>query len=241
MRPKLVFTGPTLSHADAQRAADVICLPPAVQGSIVAAVQHYDPAAILIVDGGFQTEPAVRHKEILWAISTGVAVIGAGSMGALRAAELHPHMRGVGLIYRWYRRYAFAPDDAVAVLHGPEAVDFAALTDALVDLRRTVRAARRRRLIATDVAVRLEDAARYMNFRERTLERMVRAGLPARNDAEINMCANVLKAAFVQQKKRDALQAMKLLNESAFMTTALPYFKVTTVFLRDLEEAGLSI
>jgi hypothetical protein len=241
MRPKLVFTGPTLSHLEAQRAADVISLPPAVQGSIVAAVQHYDPAAIVIVDGGFQTEPAVRHKEILWAINEGVAVIGAGSMGALRAAELHPHMRGIGLIYRWYRRYAFAPDDAVAVLHGPEAVDFAALTDALVDLRRTVRAARRGLLIANDVAVRLEDAARSLNFRERTLERMVRAGLPARNDAEIDMCANVLKAAFVQQKKLDALQAMKLLNESPLVTTSLSHFKVTAAFLRDLEEAGLSI
>ncbi len=124
MRPKLVFTGPTLSHAEAQRAADVICLAPAVQGSVVAAVQRYDPAAILIVDGGFQSEPAVRHKEILWAISQGVPVIGAASMGALRAAELHPHMRGVGLVYRWYRRNAFAPDDAVAVLHGPAAADF---------------------------------------------------------------------------------------------------------------------
>jgi hypothetical protein len=241
MRPKLVFTGPTLSQADAQRAADVICLPPAVQGSIVAAVQHYDPTGILIVDGGFQTEPAVRHKEILWAISQGVAVIGAASMGALRAAELHPHMRGVGLVYRWYRRFAFAPDDAVAVLHGPEAVDFAALTDALVDLRRTVRAARRRRLITPDVAVRLEDAARTLNFRERTLERTLRAGLPGCGDAEREAYLSVLQAAFIRQKKHDALQAMKLLNESALVTTSLPYFRVTTAFLRDLEEAGLSI
>ncbi|TIT86320.1 MAG: TfuA domain-containing protein, partial [Mesorhizobium sp.] len=120
MRPRLVFTGPTLSHPEAQQVADVICLPPAVQGSIVAAVQRYDPAAIVIIDGAFQAEPAVRHKEILWAISQAIPVIGAGSMGALRAAELYPYMHGVGLIYRWYRRFAFLPDDAVAVLYGPE-------------------------------------------------------------------------------------------------------------------------
>ena len=50
------------------------------------------PPPILIIDGVFQSEPAVRHKEILWALSLGVPVVGAASMGALRAAELFPHM-----------------------------------------------------------------------------------------------------------------------------------------------------
>lgn len=241
MRPDLVFTGPTLSHAEARRAADVICLGPAVQGSIVAAVQRHDPATILIVDGSFQSEPAVRHKEILWAISQGVRVIGAGSMGALRAAELHPHMIGVGLVYRWYRRHAFAPDDAVAVLHGPEAVDFCALSDALVDLRRTVRSARRLGLISADAATRLERGAGHLNFRERTLERTVRAGLEAANDTDIARCTAILEAVLVQQKKRDVLEAMKLLKAGALRATPLPYFILTTAFLHDLEEAGLSI
>ncbi|TIU61871.1 MAG: TfuA domain-containing protein, partial [Mesorhizobium sp.] len=159
MRPKLVFTGPTVSHADALKVVDAVCLPPAVQGSIVSAVQHLDPSAILVIDGGFQAEPAVRHKEILWALSRGIHVFGAASMGALRAAELFPHMQGVGLIYRWYRRFAFAPDDAVAVLHGPAEVNFAQLTHALIDLRRTLRAACRRGVISSEQQARLEGAA----------------------------------------------------------------------------------
>ena len=38
--------------------------------------------------GAFASVPAVRHKEILWALSEGIPVIGAASIGALRAAEL---------------------------------------------------------------------------------------------------------------------------------------------------------
>ena len=48
------------------------------------------PRQSLIIDGSFQSQPAVRHKEILWALSRGIPVIGAASMGALRAAELYP-------------------------------------------------------------------------------------------------------------------------------------------------------
>src|SRR5688572_13608332 len=143
--PPLVFLGPSLPLAAAKALCDAaVYLPPAAQGSIISAVQRYEPGAILIIDGIFQSEPAVRHKEILWAIAQGVTVIGAASMGALRAAELHRHgMIGVGLIYRWYRRYPFAPDDAVAVLHMPEELGSAAMTLSLIDFVQTVKQAER--------------------------------------------------------------------------------------------------
>ena len=241
MRPRLVFTGPTLSHAEARQVADVICLPPAAQGSIVAAVQRYDPAAILIIDGTFQAEPAVRHKEILWAISRSIPVVGAASMGALRAAELSPHMHGVGLIYRWYRCFAFAPDDAVAVLHGPKEVNFSPLTRALVDLRMTIRAARRRNLISADLSGKLDNAARTLNFRERTLSRMVREALPAAGSDELETWRQTLASAFVQQKRRDALSALQLLRDNVFPPMLLKKFIMTAAFLQDLDDGGLKL
>lgn len=241
MRPKLVFTGPTLSHREAQQVAGVICLPPAAQGSIIAAVRCYDPAAILIIDGAFQSEPAVRHKEILWAIAQAIPVIGAASMGALRAAELHPYMHGVGLVYRWYRRFAFAPDDAVAVLHGPKEVNFSPLTHALVDLRMTIRAAWRRKLISADLSGKLENAARNLNFRERTLSRMVREALAASDDDEIEACLQILAGAFVQQKKRDAVLALQLLRDNVLVPKELKDFKMTIAFVKDLEDAGFAV
>lgn len=241
MRPNLIFTGPTLSHPEAQNAADVICLPPAVQGSIIAAVQQYDPAAIVIIDGGFQSEPGVRHKEILWAISQAIPVIGAASMGALRAAELYPYMQGVGVIYRWYRRFAFAPDDAVAVLHGPKEINFSPLTHALVDLRRTIRIACRTNLISADVAGKLENAARTLNFRERTLANVVQNALPASDGDDINRYRQMLSGAFIEQKKRDALAAIHLLRDKVFESEKLTNFEITLAFFQDLEDAGLTI
>ncbi|HXV30471.1 MAG TPA: TfuA-like protein, partial [Sinorhizobium sp.] len=158
-RPIVAFLGPTLSVGEARRLLDAVYLPPAAQGSIVLAVKEFQPKTILLIDGIFQSEPAVRHKEILWALSRGIHVVGAASMGALRAAELYRYgMIGIGLIYRWYRRFHFAPDDAVAVLHGPASVGWAALTCARIDLRRTLRAAERRALIASPLRQRLDAA-----------------------------------------------------------------------------------
>jgi hypothetical protein len=241
MRPQLVFTGPTLSHAEAHETLDAIYLPPATQGSIISAVRRFDPTAILIIDGGFQTEPAVRHKEILWALSLGIPVVGAASMGALRAAELFPHMQGVGLIYRWYRRFPFAPDDAVAVLHGPAAVNFTPLTHALIDLRMTVRAAHRRRLISADLRARLEGAAQRLNFRDRTLGRMVSDALHE-DEPAVETCREILDSALLQQKKQDALEALRFLRRDAFPPPhALPNLTLTAAFVRDVEDAGLTL
>lgn len=95
--PILVFLGPTLRLPDAQRTLDAIYLQPVSQGDIILAAHAFRPKAMVLIDGLFEDRPAVRHKEILWALSQGIVMIGAASMGALRAAELHPFgMIGVG-------------------------------------------------------------------------------------------------------------------------------------------------
>lgn len=126
---------------------------------------------MILIDGQFEDRPAVRHKEILWAMAQGIVFIGAGSMGALRAAELDAFgMIGVGLIYRWYRRFGRgplsspAPDDAVAVHSGPPELGFLPLTDALVDLQRTFSAWSRLGAVSPSERDRLTTLARDMNF-----------------------------------------------------------------------------
>src|SRR5690606_13870764 len=115
--PIVVFLGPTLSLAEAERTLPgAVFLQPVSQGDIILAAHAFRPRAMILVDGQFEDRPPVRHKEIMWAMAQGIVVFGAGSMGAIRAAELHPFgMLGVGLIYRWYRRWPLAPDDAVAI------------------------------------------------------------------------------------------------------------------------------
>jgi len=81
-----VFCGPTHVAAGDLDPGWVL-LPPAEQGDVYRAAAR-KPDAIGIVDGRFQDVPAVWHKEVLWAMSRGIPVYGAASMGALRAAEL---------------------------------------------------------------------------------------------------------------------------------------------------------
>jgi len=242
MRPYIVFTGPTLPHAEARQHVDAVFLPPAVQGSVVTAVKRYDPGAIVVIDGGFQSEPAIRHREILWALHQGIAVIGAASMGALRAAELFPHMQGVGLAYRWYRRCQLAPDDAVAVLHGPPELDFPALTESLLDLRLTFRAARRRGLIAADGAARLDQAARTLNFRERTLAQVIHTAFPHLDTGKREQLRATLAENSIRQKKKDAQDALRCLRDRTYRPAPdQRTFVLTTAFARDLDDAGLSL
>ncbi len=82
----IVFVGPTLRPEEIEEAGDFIALPPVAQGDVYRAALRR-PRAIGIIDGFFSGAASVWHKEILWAMSEGVPVFGAASMGALRAAE----------------------------------------------------------------------------------------------------------------------------------------------------------
>ncbi len=243
----VVFLGPSLPVSKAETMLQAHYLPPASQGSVVSAVQDYSPSAILLIDGVFQNEPAVRHKEILWALSKGIPVFGAASMGALRAAELHSYgMIGIGLIYRWYRRFPLLPDDAVAVLHAPAEVGAFALTHSLIDLRLTVRAACRSGLIDRATREKLEAAARSLNFRDRTFPNMIdRAFGSTTRAARRAELIELLSACLVSRKKTDALAAIdkiKNLDARGILTTRhFENFKMTNAFLRDLRHSGITL
>lgn len=71
---------------------------------------------IVIIDGVFSLTPSVWHKEILYAMECGVAIIGCSSMGALRASELQTYgMIGFGRIFNLYANKHVNDDGEVAV------------------------------------------------------------------------------------------------------------------------------
>ena len=118
---------------------DAEYMPPAGHGDVLRAALRR-PRVIAIVDGVFERTPAVwQHKEILFALSEGIHVYGAASMGALRAAELDRFgMRGVGDVYRAYAEGMLEDDDEVAVAHTDAEHGFRALSDSMVDVRATL-------------------------------------------------------------------------------------------------------
>jgi ribosomal protein S12 methylthiotransferase accessory factor len=137
---RLLFVGPSAPGLLASPPAGFLARPPARCGDIASAIAE-QPAAIGLIDGVFGTGPAVWHKEILFAIEAGIPVYGAGSIGALRAAELSScGMIGVGGVFAAYAAGRMARDDAVLVEHAPAELGCRPLTVALVDMLATLAA-----------------------------------------------------------------------------------------------------
>lgn len=108
--------------------------PPVQHGDLLGDTLRSGDTAVLI-DGVYHQAPALRLKEILAAMGRGVRVIGAASIGALRAAELAPFgMLGIGHIFTAYVRGEIDGDDEVAVGQAPDG-DRQALTWPVVNLR----------------------------------------------------------------------------------------------------------
>ena len=185
-----VFIGPSFPR-DVAWPAGVERLPPAALGDVYRlAARPQPPRVIGIVDGYFERRPPVRHAEILWALSQGIAVVGAASIGALRAAELWQQgMEGIGAIFGGYRcgtlfGEPLEADDEVAVTHGPAELGYPPLTVALVDLRANLAAAATAGVIGADERRALMERARALHFKERSYARLLEC-LPASDRARL--------------------------------------------------------
>ncbi|HTL32168.1 MAG TPA: TfuA domain-containing protein [Kofleriaceae bacterium] len=147
--------------------------PPAAVGDILRAAHDKRVARIAIIDGYFERMAAVWHKEILIALERGIEAWGAASMGALRAAELEGFgMRGVGEIFKLYKRSVITADDEVAVAHLPAEYGYRAVSDALVNIRWSLAVATDEGLIDPKLAARLLIEAKATFYRDRVWKKL---------------------------------------------------------------------
>jgi hypothetical protein len=182
----LVYIGPTLAADEVRaRLPGATVLPPAAVGDVLRATRKRGVRRIAIVDGYFEQMAAVWHKEVLVALERGIAVYGAASMGALRAAELAPFgMIGVGAIYRDFARGVLVADDEVAVAHLPGEFGYRAVSDALVNLRYGLARAVKLRVIPAALEAPLVELARARFYRERSWAQLVADARAAGHDVD---------------------------------------------------------
>lgn len=173
--PIVLFTGPSMPPAvAAELLPAAVIAPPAQVGSIARALRDHRPAALAIVDGYYERVPAGWHKEVLLALSAGVACYGSSSMGALRAAELAPYgMVGVGEVFSWFVNGTVDADDEVAVVHGPASAGYAAASVAMVVVRATLAHAVAGGLVAQATADVVVAAGRRTWYPQRTWARLL--------------------------------------------------------------------
>lgn len=114
----VVFAGDTvqlsfLATAFADEADRILFRPPAGLGDVWRYIRA-DVSAMVVIDCRYGNAPSLWHREIRSALEAGIAMVGAGGIGALRAAEMNGRsMTGVGKVYERVQKGLLEADDEV--------------------------------------------------------------------------------------------------------------------------------
>jgi hypothetical protein len=204
----VVYLGPTMSWSSAREILpDAVYLPPAAQSDIISVIDELSPSGIVLIDGVFTQQLSVWHKEILYALERGVAVYGSSSMGALRVAETAAYgARGFGKVYQAFTSGELTDDDEVAVMHAGAEWEFRALSDAMVNIRRTLRRAVEHGVVTEDQHDVLVNLAKVRFYPERSYATLLsdarEQGFPA---DLLDRLREFVRVHAVDQKREDAV------------------------------------
>lgn len=203
----VVFLGPSLELGTARQLLEADYRPPAARGDILKAVQ--DGARIIgLIDGVFFQECAVAHREILYALERGVQVVGASSMGALRASELDRYgMEGVGRIYGQYKSGVLISDDEVALLFDPESLT--PLSEPLVNIRYNLEVAVERGILSREAKAKLLEIAKALYYPERVYDQILAGAAGTVEHADLARLREFLATEKRDVKREDAIAALK--------------------------------
>jgi len=213
MQRIIVFLGPSLEQSGAEKILLADYRPPAKRGDLLAAAGE-GATIIGLIDGVFHQESAVAHREILTAIKKGVTVVGASSMGALRAAEMDTlGMVGIGEIYRMFKSGELESDDEVALVFDPESG--LSLSEPLINIRFTLKRARSEGVINATDHDTLLTVARSLFYPKRTYRAIVStAGDLLDEKTRVRFLGWLITGA-CDQKREDAVAALEYIQKIA--------------------------
>jgi TfuA protein len=211
----VVFLGPSLDRADAERELDAEYLPPVRRGDIDALLTRpRRPDTIGIVDGRFLHSMAISPKEVLRAIDAGISVYGSSSMGALRAVECAPYgMVGVGKVYDEYASGRVDADDEVAIAYDEETGR--AMSEPLVNWRIALAAGVAAGAVPEPLARRFLALGEATYFPQRTRAGVLRLLAAEVGEPECVGLAAYLADPATDAKRTDALALLRRIREAA--------------------------
>lgn len=231
----IVFLGPSLSLEQAKAILPEAHYCPPVKCGDIINVLHQKPDCIAIIDGYFENVAAVWHKEILFALDCGVAIYGASSMGALRAAELAPFgMKGIGKIFEDFYNDVLQDDDEVTVVHRPSQSGYMPVTDAMVNIRATLQKALAENIIDENIFDLLIAIAKNLFYKQRYFSKifiLFEEKYPEINISKLKKWLSEGKG--IDQKAEDAKQLLSFLKDNPRFTKG-NFFLQKTVLLRKL-------
>jgi hypothetical protein len=209
-RPIAVFLGPSLPQHKAQRLLPANYYPPAAMGDVYRLIAT-GVRLIVLIDGVFHARTPIWQRELLAAIDHGITVVGACSMGALRAAELDRlGMIGHGEVYGWYRDGVIDGDDEVALEHADAYLGFQAISEPLVNIRRNLAIAGERGLVDAARAEAIVAEMKSLVFGARTHHRLLQTApvLAMPQDDQLAL-ADFLSDESTNLKQEDAIAVLR--------------------------------
>ena len=198
----IIYTGLSLSFDEAKEILDshedveVIYKRPIERGDLGLAIQEH-PDIIGIIDGVFHQNSAVGHREILKAINEGICIVGASSIGALRASELDSlGMKGIGYVYEQYATGKVTSDDDVAVMLDSETLE--QLSEPLINMEYTFTKAVEKDIITQEEKAELISIAKSTFYPKRNYAQTLNSSKLDENTKNqlvtfIRFCENIKK------------------------------------------------
>jgi TfuA protein len=201
----IVFFGPSIGKTKVDELIRATHAAPIKRGDLE---QVGDHDVIVILDGEFGQNLSVSPKEILALLERGKTIIGASSMGALRASELdRDGMIGIGWVYNRFRRVSIRCDDDVALTYSP--LDFAPVTVPMVDIEYWVETLQEAGLLSAEHGARVLKAARKIFFANRTEETLLNALGGVLGAEEVNFLIQTSGGTIPSIKALDAEEALR--------------------------------
>lgn len=227
MGKPIIFLGPSLSHEKARKIFDADYRPPARKGDFLRlAAADFDVVEMSIgfVDGVFlQDYPPTPIEVYHLARKNGVLLVGAASLGALRAVELEKFgMVGIGKIFQLYKTGKVNADDEVAVTFASEG-DYQLQSEAMIDIRYNLYLAHKKGVINEKAKSMLVRLAKEIYFPHRKYTYILEE---ARNrypmlESEINSFGSYIRSNRKSLKEMDAIRLVKYLKEHYESTNAI--------------------
>lgn len=209
----VAFLGPSLSHERARRIVGNDCdlLPPVRRGDLPSLPSS--TRVLAIIDGVFQSDSSVGHREILEQLRRGVDVVGGGSMGALRASELDSMgMIGIGEVYELYSSKRIDGDDEVALIFNPETLD--ALSEPLVNMRHNLEKAAIRGIIKAEDRDILLAKMKSIYYPKRTKDMMIDFARKILEPKRLSKFEEFVRDDYIDIKMKDAEEVLRYVIKS---------------------------
>lgn len=215
MDKPVIFLGPSLSHEKARNVFDADYRPPARKGDFLRLSS--DPAVRMVgfVDGVFLQDYPPTPIEVFQLVrKEGVLLVGAASLGALRAVELQKFgMVGIGKIFELYKTGRVDADDEVAVTFAPG--DYRLQSEAMIDIRYNLYLARKMGAITKNAKGVIAKVAKEIYFPHRNYAHIIEETKKRYHAlaGEIDSFGDYIASNRKSLKELDAMRLVQYLKE----------------------------